>query len=172
MAASQPAPWCARPAQVRTHSNQPSRRWWRKVFLCVRGADVQHGTVFPDARKRTQMAGTVFRCTWAVHVRPEIPARGCLFSVRIGCTCARTYRTCGLFPHCEERNFSAALYGDFCPSPRNGLIAASSRNGKNSTLACKPKPAKFIQQRFCYCVTGWLWQGRQRSGRRRTGRIG
>jgi hypothetical protein len=36
----------------------------------------------------------------------------------------------------------------------------------------KPKPAEFIQQRFCYRVTGWLWQGRQRSGRRRTGRIG
>jgi integrase len=27
--------------------------------LCVRGADAQHGTVFPDARKRTQMTGRV-----------------------------------------------------------------------------------------------------------------
>jgi hypothetical protein len=36
----------------------------------------------------------------------------------------------------------------------------------------KPKPAEFIRQRFCYCVTGWLRQEQQRSGRRRTGRIG
>jgi len=29
--------------------------------LCVREADAQHGTVFPDARKRMQMTGRVFR---------------------------------------------------------------------------------------------------------------
>ena len=34
----------------------------------------------------------------------------------------------------KNGNYCAALYGDFCPSPRNCLIAASSRNGKNSTL--------------------------------------
>jgi hypothetical protein len=42
----------------------------------------------------------------------------------------------------------------------------------NSIKDSKPKPAEIIRQRFCYCVTGRLWQGRQRSGRRRTGRIG
>src|ERR1039458_1660769 len=77
MAASQPAIWCARPAQVRTHSNQPSRRWWRKVFLCVREADAKHGTVFPDARKRTQMTGTVSRSIAQTNNSPKnVPIHG------------------------------------------------------------------------------------------------
>jgi hypothetical protein len=50
--------------------------------------------------------------------------------------------------------------------------AISAQHIEKVKLGCTPKPAEFIRQRFCYCVTGWLWQGRQRSGRRRTGRIG
>src|ERR1019366_978868 len=50
------------------------------------------------------------RCTWAAHVCATIPARGCLFSARIGCTCAHTCGTFGLFPHSEERNSRAAPY--------------------------------------------------------------
>ena len=38
----------------------------------------------------------VNRCTCAAHVCATIPARGCRFSARIGCTCARTWGTCGI----------------------------------------------------------------------------
>ena len=34
----------------------------------------------------------VNRCTWAAHVCPTIPARGCRFSARIGCTCGTCAR--------------------------------------------------------------------------------
>ena len=45
-------------------------------------------------------------------------------------------------------NFCAALYGDFCPSPRNCLIAASSRNGKNRTLTLYAQTREIERQRF------------------------
>jgi hypothetical protein len=45
--------------------------------LCVRGADAQHGTVFPDARKGTQMAGTGFRSIAPKNNNPKnLPVHG------------------------------------------------------------------------------------------------
>jgi len=63
---------------------------------------------------RTSPARAFFRASIDVRVprtfARQFPARSCIFSARIGCTCARTYRTCGLFPHSEERNSRAAPY--------------------------------------------------------------
>jgi len=47
--------------------------------------------------------------------------RGCLFSARIGCTCARTWGTCGLFPHSEEQQFSRGSIRRFLPIPSKQL---------------------------------------------------
>jgi len=94
------------------------------------------------------MAGTVFRCTWAVHGRPDIPAR-------LSLLCTYRMHVC---PHVRYVRIIPALRrAEFLRDTvkddrwlRNVKVAcripASSRNGKNSTLACKPKPAEFIQQ--------------------------
>jgi hypothetical protein len=44
-------------------------------------------------------------------------------------------------------NSRAAIYDDFCPSPRNGLIAASSRNGKNRALVLEAQTGGIERQR-------------------------
>ena len=90
----------------------------------------------------------VSRCTWAVHVCATIPAR-----VPILCTyrmhvCPHV-RYVQIIPALRRAEFQRDTVKDD-RLLRNVKVAcripASSRNGKNSTLACKPKPAEFIQQ--------------------------
>ena len=72
----------------------------------------------------------------------------------------------------KDGNYRAALYGDFCPSPRNSLIAASSRNGKNSTLTQQAQTGGIERQRSAIesaiCLTRFSVPLRRRTTARKT----